>query len=299
MKKFSKWMLGIAAALVVLGLGLMIAGVTLGARFSEAAFLNNMGSRIFHIRDFSEVEEVILGDRPINDLFEHEEGDYEEYAGSMKTQSGSHHNGISTYEVSDMKNLEIDLKAGELRMKAYSGKEIQVKVDDENSKYVKVSSGDDFMKIESTRKVGGDEVTVYYPDNLKLEQLKIEVDAGEVDIMDEIAADYLEITIGAGEVNSKKKVTADTAVLQVGAGEISMKSIDAQKLTGDCGLGEMNLALTGSEKDYNYTLQCGLGSIKIGNNTHASIADREVIQNGSKKDIELSCGMGEIEIDFK
>lgn len=304
MKHFVKWMLGLAVVFLVVGVGFVIAGVTLGAGFAEADFLNEMGSRVLHIRDYSRIESFIKGEEDVENLSDLLITDeepmelYEEYEGKLRTEHGTHDGG-STYKLSTVKNLEIDLKAGELYMEAYSGNEIKVQVEHEDKKYVKVSSGEDFLKIEGLKKIHSGDVVVYYPKDLKLDQLKIEIDAGTIVIEDEISADLLNISIGAGELDADGKLYTETAMIEVGAGEVNIEWISTDTLEGSCGIGEMSLCLEGKEKDYNYYLECGLGEIQIGDNTHSSIADHQEIRNdNTDKKISLSCGMGEIEIDF-
>lgn len=305
MKHFIKWMLGISVVLLVVGIGMTIAGVTLGARFSEAGFLNEMGTSVLHIRDFSDLESFIKGEKEVetfSELFEEEkitEEEYEEYEGHLKKEKTTAILG-NTYNLTSVKNLEIDLNAGELEMRAYGGEDIQIKVDHEDKDSVKVSSGKDFLKIEATKKVHHGDLKIYYPKDLKLEQLKIEVAAGTILMKDKISSDYLTISIGAGELEAKDKLYVRNASIEVGAGEADIAWISTETLEGHCGVGEMSLGLEGSEKDYNYYLECGLGEIQIGENKHSSIADSEEIENpGSSRKIALSCGMGEIEIFFK
>ena len=65
-------------------------------------------------------------------------------------------------------------------------------------------------------------------------------------------------------------------------------------------IGNMTLDLNGEEKEYNYKLSCGLGSIEVDGETYTNISgDKEVQNEGAKKNMELDCGMGSIEVDFE
>lgn len=301
MKRLLRWMIGFAIFFLVIGVGFILAGIGLGATLGEAEFLTDMGSRVLHMKDFSMVDSYLKGeeDLELSDILEEKksiEDEYEEYQGKLTTEKRTEGN---LYELSKVKNLEIDLKAGELCMKAYQGDEIQVKIAREDRNYVKVSSGDDFLRIEGMKKIQKGTIIVYYPENLKLEQLKVEVDAGEIEIENTIQTNFLDISIGAGELQVDGPVYTQSAMIEVGAGEVEISYISSDSLEGNCGVGSMTLGLEGYEEDYNYNLECGLGEIQIGDNMHSSIGDHQEIDHGNKnKNISLSCGMGEIVLTF-
>ena len=66
-----------------------------------------------------------------------------------------------------------------------------------------------------------------------------------------------------------------------------------------CGIGSMYLNLVGSEKDYDYSLECGMGNISLGDRDFSGLGSGQEISNGSDKKFTLECGMGEIEVDFE
>lgn len=260
-----------------------MAGFTLGAKISDAEFLNKMNEAVRNIKDM---------------VWENKEDTSEEelYYGKLTTE---HSKKGGTYELENVKKLEIDVIAGEIKLESYHGQEIEIEVEHDHSKYVKVSTGDDYMKIESTKTFHGGDIKIRYPENLLLEQLKIEVDAGEVELENAIYVKELMITIGAGEFQADEMIYADSVYMEVGAGEIDIEKISADHLSGNCGVGEITFMLDGREEDYNYSLECGLGEITIGENSHSSIADRVEIDHGNaERIVNLSCGLGEITANF-
>ena len=66
-----------------------------------------------------------------------------------------------------------------------------------------------------------------------------------------------------------------------------------------CGIGSIYLNLVGSEKDYDYSLECGMGNISLGDRDFSGLGSGQEISNGSDKKFTLECGMGEIEVDFE
>ena len=105
---------------------------------------------------------------------------------------------------------------------------------------------------------------------------------------------------------------------QVGGGTLTVNDLQVEELDGECGVGEfdfsgeirkfgnlkcgigsMYLNLVGSEKDYDYSLECGMGNISLGDRDFSGLGSGQEISNGSDKKFTLECGMGEIEVDFE
>ena len=105
---------------------------------------------------------------------------------------------------------------------------------------------------------------------------------------------------------------------QVGVGTLTVNDLQVEELDGECGVGEfdfsgeikkfgnlkcgigsMYLNLVGSEKDYDYSLECGMGNISLGDRDFSGLGSGQEISNGSDKKFTLECGMGEIEVDFE
>ena len=94
-------------------------------------------------------------------------------------------------------------------------------------------------------------------------------------------------------------ITAANCDLQVGAGTIDIDRIDVQNLNADCGAGEIDMVVTGKEKDYNYDLSCGMGEINLEDSEYSGIGIEKNISNeGARKDMVLECGRGEIDVEF-
>ena len=85
----------------------------------------------------------------------------------------------------------------------------------------------------------------------------------------------------------------------VGAGSFEFYQFDVLNMYADCGAGEIDMVVTGKEKDYNYDLSCGMGEIDLENSEYSGIGIEKNISNeGAKKDMVLECGMGENDVEF-
>lgn len=209
--------------------------------------------------------------------------------GKFNFHIGSSRFGISTAEETesswsvdqDIKKLEIELGAGSLEIYYDDVDEIQVWQDDV-ADFETEMDGDTF-KISGGTGVainnGGGSIALTIPEDMKFEEVQLEVGAGEAWI-DELKADFLDVKVGAGEADF---------------GHLDVKTLDAE-----VGVGELTAELVGSEGDYNYNIESGIGEIEIGDNSYGGFAERQNITNpGADRVIDMECGIGSVSISFE
>lgn len=123
--------------------------------------------------------------------------------------------------------------------------------------------------------------------------------AGTVYLNRDIETEKLSVEMGAGEFESKNPVTAMEADLEIGTGSMTFADLSARKTDGECGLGELDLTLTGTQEDYNYDLECGVGNLDVGSDSYSGLGREKTISNkGADRKLDLECGMGNISVDF-
>lgn len=160
-------------------------------------------------------------------------------------------------------------------------------------------------------------ITVTLPEGFVAEEFDIEFGAGEL-LADYIKAKSVDFSMGAGEMTLKNLTVEDRSDLTVGAGSIKIQRLTANDVTMDCGageisvtgeifgdsnincgVGEITLDLDGVEENFNYIVDCGIGSVKINNRewdftTHQSIYNENAIGT-----FELDCGVGSINLRIR
>ena len=158
----------------------------------------------------------------------------------------------------------------------------------------------DTLKVKSTKKLSKNrKVCISYPEDVKLQELEIEMGAGTVYLNRDIETEKLSVEMGAGEFESKNPVTAREADLEIGTGSMTFADLSARKTDGECGLGELDLTLTGTQEDYNYDLECGVGNLDVGSDSYSGLGREKSISNkGADRKLNLECGMGNISVDF-
>lgn len=216
-------------------------------------------------------------------------------------------------------NLELELGAGEFEIRESETEDIVVK----SKKKIEVSSYGDTISVRTKKHyvffgfIGNNhnEVTIEVPRGTKFNEIDMEVGAGELNCPS-IAAEKLNIELGAGRITIDD-YTCNEANIYVGAGEViagkgTVVNMDAevgmvsltfagsiaQNLNVDCGMGNVQMDLKGSEEDYNYRIECGMGNVTVGSSSYGGVACEKNIDNGSAYDFDLDCGMGNVEIMF-
>ena len=284
MKKGTKGMLIAAGAFAVAGIGFCIGGISVAAVETGVNVFDQAG-QLLQDNDYPLAGLIHLG----NVQYHSSDIDWDALDGN-------------TVDMDFASDLEISLKYDELLIQEYDGDKIRVNVanDTKNDVVVKETSG----KITITDTRSGNvkkkkQIKVIVPSGKDFDTVSLGVDMGTIDLECDLKVQELSMEVGAGEFSGYGNITAAYCDLQVGAGTIDIDQLDIQKLNADCGAGEIDMVVTGKEKDYNYDLSCGMGEINLEDSEYSGLGIEKNISNeGARKDMVLECGMGEIDVEF-
>lgn len=284
MKKGTKGMLIAVGAFAVAGVGFCIGGISVAAVETGGNVFDQAGQLL---QD---------NDYPLAGLIHWGNAQYHSSDIDWDALDGN------TVDMDFASDLEISLKYDELLIQEYDGDKIRVNVanDAKNDVVVKETSG----KITITDTRSGNvkkkkQIKVIVPSGKDFDTVSLGVDMGTIDLECDLKVQELSVEVGAGEFSGYGNITAAYCDLQVGAGTIDMDQLDIQKLNADCSAGEIDMVVTGKEKDYNYDLSCGMGEINLEDSEYSGIGIEKNISNeGARKDMVLECGMGEIDVEF-
>ena len=284
MKKGTKGMLIAAGAFAVAGIGFCIGGISVAAVETGGNVFDQAG-QLLQDNDYPLAGLIHWG----NVQYHSSDIDWDALDGN-------------TVDMDFASDLEISLKYDELLIQEYDGDKIRVNVanDAKNDVVVKETSG----KITITDTRSGNvkkkkQIKVIVPSGKDFDTISLGVDMGTIDLECDLKVQELSVEVGAGEFSGYGNITAAYCDLQVGAGTIDIDQIDVKKLNADCGAGEIDMVVTGKEKDYNYDLSCGMGEINLEDSEYSGIGIEKNISNeGARKDMVLECGMGEIDVEF-
>ena len=284
MKKGTKGMLIAVGAFAVAGVGFCIGGISVAAVETGGNVFDQAGQLL---QD---------NDYPLAGLIHWGNAQYHSSDIDWDALDGN------TVDMDFASDLEISLKYDELLIQEYDGDKIRVNVanDAKNDVVVKETSG----KITITDTRSGNvkkkkQIKVIVPSGKDFDTVSLGVDMGTIDLECDLKVQELSVEVGAGEFSGYGNITAAYCDLQVGDGTIDIDQLDIQKLNADCSAGEIDMVVTGKEKDYNYDLSCGMGEINLEDSEYSGIGIEKNISNeGARKDMVLECGMGEIDVEF-
>lgn len=287
---------------------LIISAVCLGLAIVCLGLGTALGSGVREVKQMADNGELDMGNWHI--------GNWGFYYGSDETDTV---NQTGTLSKEDIDSLEIDLDYGVIYLKKSESEDIEVKVNAPESFRYKCENNDGTLLLKSknsSRKWRNSEITitVAIPSGMEFDEVDINTDAGRVESNCELVADMIDLNVDAGELVAED-VEADDVSIDVGAGRVEIDNLEADnlkvdcgvgkaeisgtvsdKVKADCGVGSIAMHLDGKEEDYDYKISCGLGSVNVNGETYSSLSTDKKINNHSDREIDLDCGIGEIEI---
>ena len=284
MKKFTKIALISALVCFVLGLGVFIGGLALGGTWQGL------------------MESIDNGDYSIGDS----DGAYGIYMTKKSDASSSSNKKSSVLEgktsnaalYSSVQKIEVDMQSGGLYFEPSTDGKLNVSVNGSDGKETTVRQSGDELEIYNDFRNHKGNVRIYYPEDMNFREINISMGGGDVAVKGSIKADEFDVELGAGAFHAEGVETTESS-WEVGAGEIVLGRVESRDMDFDCGTGSIEAKLAGKQSDFNYDVECGIGSVKIGNEEYGGVAFDKTINNGQNRQIEISCGIGEIQLSFE
>lgn len=185
---------------------------------------------------------------------------------------------------SDIRNLEIDVSCLDIEIRTTTGESIRVEEEHTDSEcdYNIYEEGDTLVICaeheEHHRHNNCGTVILYVPEDHKFEDVDCSVGAGALEI---------------------EKLAAGEAEFEVGAGSAVLHEFEADRdVAITCGMGSVEMTMSGGKEDYNYELEVGMGTVTIGGSEFGGMAIEKTIENSATKNMDIECGMGSVEIYF-
>lgn len=318
MKKMTKILLIVAAAMVGLGIVLSAIGFAVNGGVTSVRMIMN---------PFGHVHGWFGGDE--EDVYDDETDDYFYYNGSWHHEETNRHHGnngdfgqtdstsSATYQgqqsvdQNQVDSLHLESHRSEVQICQVDGsKEFSVKTDGQYQIYVE----NGVLHIKADENQNKHELFIGIPKDFKLTEAELDIAASNVTI-DDLEAKEFDLELGAGQVEIKN-LTADQAEFEVGAGEvvlsggkigkldtkvgmgnISYRGTIEQYADVECHMGNTDIILEAELDDYNYELQCGAGNIDIGKESYSGLSQKKMIDHQKNATIKVECNMGNVSID--
>lgn len=288
MKKFIKFCALTGLILLLLGIGITSVSASLGGRFSS--FLpRRIWARIWDddMDDYwADMEYSDSSENSGNWSHWNEEGLHNDGQPPADTSNNNSVPGVPDNSPQEQgayyntRKLDIDMDNGVLRIYEKEGiSQIEINVYDKYDA-TRCYMDEETLKIkrENTRHRAEDiKVEVLVPQDYQFEKISVDMGAAECR-MDGLHTSKLDIDTGVGAVTFNGTVTGNVEL--------------------ETGVGDVTLNLTGSESDYNYKIECGVGSIRVGDSRYTTLSHENHINNNAPYTMELECGVGNITVSF-
>ena len=281
-------MLLTAAVIGVVGIGMSIGGVAMGATLTGINLTKyGLDEGIKKLASSSFVESRESWDE-----------DWDEITQLKPVETDDDKEIFETAPTSD---LEFSLSGDELKFQSYDGEKLRIEVSGSKKDKVRIGTEDDSLILETIGRIQDREITVSYPKGLRFKETSIDVAAGTVTMSGEFRTDDLDVSVAAGEFTNAGKISvANDTTITVGTGNVELSELDVCDLDVDCGIGNVYLDILGKESDYNYAISCSAGNVDIGDSSYSGVGHNKNITNpNAKGDMNLDCGVGNITVNFE
>ena len=206
--------------------------------------------------------------------------------------------GTYTFEDMNASNLEIVVGAGGLQVKYHDDEAVKMEVGSKDRMQCFVKGDTLIIRGGAREQInGGGDMVLYLPKNAVYNDVLIDVGAGNFSA-DALSGENITVEAGMGNVviNGADVWNVDVSV---GMGNVEIEGEIKGDGIIDCGMGQVTMNLVGNGKDFNYELDCGMGSLDVEDVCSiAGIGDQSVDNKASKR-IEVSVGMGSVEVEFE
>ena len=217
-----------------------------------------------------------------------------------------------TKEYENIYDIEIDVSSINLEI---------VSIDEADTNMLKILGTDipteykfeqenGILKIKGKKIKQNSKLVMYVPATFK--DLDIDIGAGNI-LIDNITIQKFNLDTGATNTNIKQLTVSSDADIDAGAGDITIENSNITNLdmdsgvgkleytgylTGinniDCGVGNLELNLQGTESIYKITAQKGVGDLKINGN---KLGGTQTVGSGTNI-VNISGGVGSLDINY-
>lgn len=200
--------------------------------------------------------------------------------------------GIETELCSDIRSISLNARGKNYVVSEGAGFSIDDNLQTGLMSYIE----NGVWRIEDNGETGDAPVEIRIPESFIPEVLDITAEKGNIISFIPFAG-LVRINNYDGETDIRK-ICANEFYAENGRGKINITSSLSGSARFVCGSGSIRVNLENEAEEFNAEAMTGMGNIRIGNEVFGSERRRGKIENNAEKNIEVSCGMGSVEIDF-
>ena len=216
------------------------------------------------------------------------------------------------YEFENINDLDISVGACEVIIQAsdtdtvqvdasrlkYQALGLELSVADKNGTlFIQTTKNGNLWDVLSAKHKNGGVLKIYIPKDMALSTANLEFGACELE-MSGLNITQMNLSLGAAECKMEQ-MNLDFLHAEVGAGNLDYSGTISGNVEIECGVGEVDLDLDGTEQEFNYELSVAMGEIEIEDREYGGLGVNEIIDNHAKKNMTIDCGAGSVSVDFK
>ncbi|MGF7010817.1 hypothetical protein M2146_001358 [Lachnospiraceae bacterium PF1-22] len=288
MKRGTKIFLSVCGIMAAVGLVVSIVGVSLGA---------TREGLIYSLNRYGSIGPMKFGTSSLG-YESDDDWDSDDQFEEITAISGER-----TFK--NVSSLAIDCTYGAVDIVTYEGSDIKVA---EGSGRGTVSCEFDNedkeleIEVKARKRVwlnnnSGKSVRVYIPKGYRFNQVSMEVDAGAINT-EALETGLLDVEVGAGE-SVMEGIKTDNLKAEVGAGRLEIYGTVSRAGYIHGGVGEVDVVLTNSLTEFDYSLKYGIGELVLGHESYGGIGGQKSINNNTGKPFEVEVGVGSVSVTFE
>lgn len=140
-------------------------------------------------------------------------------------------------------------------------------------------------------------ILIKIPADCKLDLLRLHVGAGSFTCKNvSITTSRSYVDVGAGNLELER-VKGGSGEFHVGMGHLSYKGSLSGMVKADCGMGQLEMKLSGNKEDYSISAHVGLGSVSLNDTKKDGFGNLEC-QETKANHFSVNCGLGEVKISI-
>lgn len=209
------------------------------------------------------------------------------------TTSDSQGNIRVIVDAQDDAGISYYVKNGTLHIEGFQSKKWNV-LSDSHENYIYVILPGDFAFQKSEIELGAGYIEMNGGEYGKTD---IDIGAGEI-ICNNIKTGKMEAEVGAGNFEASD-IEADEINVSAAMGQVMISDgTISGNIELSCDMGNLYLEMQGKEEEFNYEIECSMGSITIDGYDYSGFGKEKYIDNRAAKEIKAECSMGNIEVVF-
>ena len=312
MRDITKSVISTCAGLVVIGIGMFVAGVFLSGNvglrldFKNRKAISNTHETVEEIKNLEKFTEMEIN-IPYSDVEIVEGDEYKlEYCinkdGKLQAEVSDGKLKLNYAEADEASDFTLNVfylgdVSGSKQFKLYIPSDASIKKAD-------ITLGSGNMEINSVD-IGEikikDEFGAVDIDDIKSDKIVIEAESGSIK-GGNITADEIELIDSFGSIKIDE-LTSKKAKLKAESGSIKIKDFEVDDVDIKSEFGSVELSLKGQEADYSYDLDTEFGSLHVDGKKVGKEEDSDsrikYIKDGGAKKVKAKAESGSIRIDFE